>query len=585
MLDHGHFIAGLASEKLGAVVAQALHFEVRSFQVIVRQDEDARTGAQLDLGDGVALLVEQEGGDLERNAGADFRGAVLQGFFLDQAQDGQRQGFDVTDDALSIATGADDAAGFAEGRTQALAGHLQQAEARDTADLDARAVGFQGFAHPVFHGALVLRRGHVDEVDDDQAADVAQAQLAGDFLGRFQVGLQGGFLDVAALGGAGRVDVDGHQGFGRVDDDGAAGRQLHFALEGGFDLALDLEAVEQRDAVLVQLHLARVLRHDLADEVQRFFLGVDAVDQHFADVLAQVVADGADDDVAFLVDQEGRAALAGGFLDGAPELQQVVEVPLQLFGAAAEARGAHDQAHVARHVQAVQGFAQFVALFAFDAAGNAAGARVVRHQHQVAAGEADEGGEGGALVAAFLFLDLDDDFLALAQHITDVDAPFGVLLEVFAGDFLEGEEAVALCAEVDEGGFKAGFDAGDAAFVDVGLLLFAGAGLDVQVEQPLAIDQRYTQLFGLSRVDQHSFHVVPMVSGATGNGNRHTRLSHGRCSGTYSGTADHSRVQQRSAEDAGAATTFPACCHETSIQSGGGINCRRRTRSASWINA
>jgi hypothetical protein len=49
-------------------------------------------------------------------------------------------------------------------------------------------------AQAVFHLALVLGRRHVDEVDDDQAADVAQAQLAGDFVGRFQVGVAARFL-------------------------------------------------------------------------------------------------------------------------------------------------------------------------------------------------------------------------------------------------------------------------------------------------------------------------------------------------------------------------------------------------------
>ena len=501
---------------------------MRGFQVVVGQNHDARTGTQLDLGDGVALLVEQEGGYRDRHLGAHLGGAVLESLFLDQAQDRQRQRFDVADDALAVAARADHAAGLAERGAQALAGHLQQAEARNAPDLDAGTVGFQALADLVFHGALVLRRSHVDEVDDDQAADVAQAQLAGDFLGRFQVGLQRGFLDVAALGGARRVDVDGHQGLGRIDDDGAARRQLDFALEGGLDLALDLEAVEQRYAVLVQLDLAGVLRHHLLDEAQRFFLGLDAVDQYLADVLAQVVADRTDDDVAFLVDQEGRLALAGGFLDRAPQLQQVVQVPLQLFAGAAEARGAHDQAHVGRGVEAIEGFAQFVALLALDAPGNAAGPRVVGHQHQVAAGQADEGGQCRALVAALFLLDLDDDFLAFAQHVLDVDPAFGALGEVFAGDFLERQEAVALGAEVDEGSLEAGFDASNAALVDVGLLLLASARLDIEVEQALAIDQGNTQLFGLSRVDQHSFHVVPMVSGLpeTAVG---THDSHGRC--------------------------------------------------------
>ena len=60
---------------------------------------------------------------------------------------------------------------------------------------------------------------------------------------------------------------------------------------------------------------------------------------------------------------------------------------------------------------------------------------------------------------------------------------------------------MAFGAEVDESGFEAGFNAGDAAFVDIGLFLFAGAGLDVQVVEFLAIYQGNTQLFRLSRVN------------------------------------------------------------------------------------
>ncbi|MNM69398.1 hypothetical protein D3C81_809920 [compost metagenome] len=87
---------------------------------------------------------------------------------------------------------------------------------------------------------------------------------------------------------------------------------------------------------------------------------------------------------------------------------------------------------------------------------------------------------------------------------------------------------MAVGAEIDEGSFEAGFDAGDAALVDVGLFLLAGARFDVEVEQALAVDQGNAQLFGLSCVDQHSFHVVPMVSGLpeTAVG---THDSRGRC--------------------------------------------------------
>ena len=62
------------------------------------------------------------------------------------------------------------------------------------------------------------------------------------------------------------------------------------------------------------------------------------------------------------------------------------------------------------------GVAQFAAVLALDAARDAAGARVVGHQHQVAAGQGDEGGERRALVAALLLVDLDHDLAALAER-------------------------------------------------------------------------------------------------------------------------------------------------------------------------
>jgi hypothetical protein len=45
---------------------------------------------------------------------------------------------------------------------------------------------------------LILAILHVDKIANDQAADVAQTQLARDFIGRFQIGLENRLLDVTA---------------------------------------------------------------------------------------------------------------------------------------------------------------------------------------------------------------------------------------------------------------------------------------------------------------------------------------------------------------------------------------------------
>ena len=366
----------------------------------------------------------------------------------------------------------------------------------------------QRVAQAVLDIALVLLRFHVDEVDDDQAAEVAQAQLAGDFVGGFEVGTQRGFLDVGALGGTPGVHVDGDQRFGVVDDHGAARRQVDLARIGRFDLMLDLEAREQRHVVGVALDARDVVRHHVGHELLGLIVNVVGVDEDFADVGLEVVADRADHQAAFLVDQESAVLALRRAFDGAPQLQQVVEVPLQLFGAAADGGGARDQAHALGHVELIHVFAQLGAFVAFDATRHAAAARIVGHQHQIAAGQRNEGGERCALVAAFVLFDLDDQFLAFAQGFLDRRlAGVRVRMKIGARDLLERQKAVTLGAVIDESRFKTGFDAGDDRFVDVAFSFFLGGGFDVEVDQFLTIDDCDAQFLSLRRVEKHALHL------------------------------------------------------------------------------
>ena len=190
------------------------------------------------------------------------------------------------------------------------------------ADLDARSVLTDGFAQAVFYRTLVANRCHIDEVDNDQAAKVAQTQLTSDFIGCFKVGIKRRFFDVAAAGGACGVDIDSGQRFGAVDNDRTAGRQTHFTLESGLNLRFDLIVAEQRDFPGVQFDFAAEIRttqcrNVLASQLKHLRV----VDKDFADILTQIVAESAHDDVAFLMDQERSRAAVCGFLDGFPVLQ------------------------------------------------------------------------------------------------------------------------------------------------------------------------------------------------------------------------------------------------------------------------
>src|SRR5262249_46347187 len=156
----------------------------------------------------LAFLVHEIGRDVDRQLRDHLDGAVLARFFADQAQQGERQRVDAADRAHAAAARAGDAGRLADRRAQALTRQLQQSEARDAPDLDAGAILLDGIAQAVLDGALVLLRLHVDEVDDDQAAEIAQPQLPGDLVRGLEVRVERGRLDVAAAGRAGGVDVD-----------------------------------------------------------------------------------------------------------------------------------------------------------------------------------------------------------------------------------------------------------------------------------------------------------------------------------------------------------------------------------------
>ncbi len=204
-----------------------------------------------------------------------------------------------------------------------------------------------------------------------------------------------------------------------IDHDGAARRQVHRAGVGRLDLVLHLEAAEQRGVVAVTFDPIGLLGHDVRHELVGLIEQVVGVDQDVANVGIEVVADGANHEAGFLIDQEGAFARLGGGINGRPELEQVVQVPLQLGCGAANAGGAGDDGHAVGVFQLVHGLFQFGPLVALDATADATTTGIVGHEDHIAASQGDEGGEGCALVATLFFFDLNQQFLAFFDDVLD----------------------------------------------------------------------------------------------------------------------------------------------------------------------
>ncbi len=188
-------------------------------------------------------------------------------------------------------------------------------------------------------------------------------------------------------------------------------------------MVLDPVLHEQRHRIAVRHDLLGLARHQHAHEVAGFLVARLALDPDLVDVLVVEVPDGALHQILFLIDEGGRDGVQSGLADVLPKPQQVVVVALDLGLGALGAGGAHDQAHALRHVQAGDHALQALAVGGgVDLARNAAAPGGVGHQHAIAAGQGQVGGERRALVAALFLDDLDQHDLPAADHFLDLVA-------------------------------------------------------------------------------------------------------------------------------------------------------------------
>src|SRR5699024_2907937 len=127
-------------------------------------------------------------------------------------------GIVVDDEPAAVAALTRGGEGFNQPLPDPLTGHLYQPQRGHFGDLVAGAVPAAAFHQAAQHELAVRFQHHVDEVDDDDAADVTQAQLPHDLLGRLEVILRHRLLQGSPGAGVfARVDVDDRHRLGPVD--------------------------------------------------------------------------------------------------------------------------------------------------------------------------------------------------------------------------------------------------------------------------------------------------------------------------------------------------------------------------------
>ena len=260
----------------------------------------------------------------------------------------------------------------------------------------AGAVPGQRLGQAAQHQIPVGLQHHVDEVDDDDAADIAQPQLAHDLLGGLQIVLGDGLLQVATrTGELAGVDVDDRHRLSPVDHQRAARGQPHLAVHRLGELFVDAVHGEHVGAIpaarrLVLGDLGNQFRCNGIDVSGDGLPGVLTGDDQTGEVLVEQVTDHLDQDIGLFVQRDGSPGLLGFSLlglprDRGPALLEAIDVGADLLFLHTLGGGADDDTGVGRHHLAqdvLEPLTFGIGQFAADAGGRGA-----RHVDQVAAGQ------------------------------------------------------------------------------------------------------------------------------------------------------------------------------------------------------
>ena len=187
------------------------------------------------------------------------RRAIVIRFIIIRAA--QQDGIVVDDEPATMALATWRREGLNQAPAQPLTGDLNKAQGRHFTQLMAGSVLGQSFTEPAEHQFLVFFQHHVDEVDDDHAADVTQPHLTDDLVSGFEVVAGHGFFEAAARAGeTAGVDVNDRHGLGFLNDKRASGRQEHHAIQRLFQLLIKAPVAER---ILPLMVLTLVLRQFL----------------------------------------------------------------------------------------------------------------------------------------------------------------------------------------------------------------------------------------------------------------------------------------------------------------------------------
>ena len=337
--------------------------------------------------------------------------------------------------------------------TQALAGHLNQTQRSHLSHLMLGAVTAQALNQATQNQVTVRLKHHVNEVNDDNAANIAQTQLTDNLLSSFQVVLGDSLFQVAAATGElTGVHVHHGHGFGTVNHQRTTRGQVHLTVQCLRQLLVDAVVVEEVVVAIPLLQAGDQVRRHVGHVRLNGIPCVLALNDHRGEVLVEDVTHGLNHQVGLLVEHLRSQHLAGVslLLNLFPLRTQTVNVVGQLLLRSTLRRGTNNHASALGQL-VLQNLLQASTLSVGQLAGNT-GHRTTRHVHQEATGQGNLAGQAGTLVTNRVLGDLHQNRIAGLQGVLNL-AGCTVQTGDIPVDLARVQHSVAAASNVNERSF------------------------------------------------------------------------------------------------------------------------------------
>ena len=188
---------------------------------------------------------------------------------------------------------------------------------------------------------------HIDEINENDAADPAQADLAGDFFhsGLIQKESQLPMRHIPLKGA--RIHIDRSQSLRVVDDKRAAGGERYFAVEECFHLLIDMAGMEERFLSFMAADLFCGESFTFRKLLQTL-KGRPVISDQAFDVRRHVVTQTFHREVAVTVQELGGLLHLEATADDLSDGRKRRQIAPKLFRLRLFCRGAHDGSHTGR---------------------------------------------------------------------------------------------------------------------------------------------------------------------------------------------------------------------------------------------